>query len=282
MTETKGSPGSRRIAGWLLAFPHLLKLAFLLSPLALLAWAWLVGGGVGSENGWLVARLVGPPPCDRPLADGCDAVKQGTSDLADCSREHADVCLVPVGGIEPEVVAAMRDRFESELGLRVVVLPGVPLSQEMLDSERGQFSSSGVVNALWNRYPESRSQTVLTLGITPGDVYIPEIARWRFAFGAVYPNDGLGGTAVISTNRMQAAEWRVWPSRLSLVVRYGYDEEPLATRATKMVRKYIGYVTYRLPMSSDPHSAMFGGILGVGDLDAMAESLPAPRTTSAP
>lgn len=228
-------------------------------------------------NGWFIARVVGPPPCQHNsaqcIAPHPDAVIRYTDPQA-CHYLEVDLCCITLGRVAPEFLEDLADHYRTTLGLRVGILPPHPIPVEQLDLDRNQLPGATIINRSVDLHPELGPQGVAAITITPMDIYFEDSPNWRFAFGvrSTFTNGTIH--AIISTHRMQAEDWAVWPGQIRLIIRHGYDEAHTAERLRKMTTKYIGIGYFGLPDSSDPESPLYNNILSVLDLDAMTDELP--------
>jgi predicted Zn-dependent protease len=109
----------------------------------------------------------------------------------------------------------------------------------------------------------ARDARTRLIAVTAEDIYMTEMKnQWRFTFSLRDHDDRF---AVVSYARMN-------PANLGDPAGEGL----LRSRLRKMVMKNIGIMYYRLPLSENPRSVLYGRILGVDDLDRMTENF-SPR-----
>ena len=100
--------------------------------------------------------------------------------------------IIPVGAIDPEIVAILKrgieDMFPADVRLGDVLRPSI----EAYDADRGQYSAEVVLNDLALRETEDQEHI---LGLADRDLYIPELT---FVFGAA-----LGTAALVSITRLR-------------------------------------------------------------------------------
>ena len=121
------------------------------------------------------------------------------------------------------------------------------------DPARGQINAEGLVAVLQTTYAEASDPNDVVIGVVGEDMYAPARPDWTFSFG-IYGEH----LAVISTSRMQETGGPFGGLQTS-------------ARLRKFVTRYIGFLFFRLPASTDPHSVLFDPVLGLPDLDRMGE-----------
>jgi len=204
-------------------------------------------------------------PCVEDRFAGCLEAQSELDSLAtdSCLGSGFEVCLVPMGQVDPDLVKHLLDHFDEEYGLSVGLLTPLAIPED-LESRRGdQMLVHEMLAEINGAFPQERGR-VLRLGITPVDLHDdhPHMSSTkRFVFGL--RGDHLNPFGMISTFRMDPRTYGESP-----------DDGVLFSRARKLVSKYIGLIHYVLPPSTDPESPMYDSILGVDDLDRMGEPLP--------
>ena len=134
---------------------------------------------------------------------------------------------------------------------------------DLTNRQRGQIDGASLAGYMGELFPaEFHDPNVALIGLTPLDLYAAD-ENWRFELAAA---DWSGPShGVVSSYRMYWAMSGLANDQLVLL------------RTRKMVTKYIGLMYYRLPLSDDPTSPMYGHIMAVSDLDNMQEPLPILR-----
>ncbi len=166
--------------------------------------------------------------------------------------------FVPIGA-SPERVAAVAEIFRTELKLETAILPPMEPEAAALDQRRKQLVGEKLVQQILSAHRELVSNgKVVVIGITDQDIFIKGVPNRGFAFSARNTSSSI---AVVSSFRMD-------PRNLGA----GINDAVLQSRLRKMVAKHVGLMLYGLPASNDPHSLLFGGILGVEALDFVDES----------
>lgn len=215
------------------------------------------------------------PASARPLRDAefPDAACIGDA-LANCLRaqtaiQGADscaglgrrVCLVPLGQISTTLVDNVVAYYRAQYDLTVTVLTPQAIPAEYEDPLRQQIDASRLMDYMGTAFPDDyRDPQVVLIGLTPVDLY-DSTSHFRYVFGikrtAAHPK------AVMSSLRMDP---QFYSERA--------DDELYYARTRKLLTKFIGFLYYQLPLSSDPSSPMYDSILGPADVDRMREGLP--------
>jgi predicted Zn-dependent protease len=154
--------------------------------------------------------------------------------------------------------------FQRTLGITIELLPRLAVAPLTRDRERSQLVADDLITAARRRYASlARDARTRLIAVTAEDIYMTEMKnQWRFTFSLRDHDDRF---AVVSYARMN-------PANLGDPA----DEGLLRSRLRKMVMKNIGIMYYRLPLSENPRSVLYGRILGVDDLDRMTENF-SPR-----
>lgn len=243
---------------------------------------WLSGVHLGRNGSRFQARWGSPPPCLSPTAIECrqidELVARTYSDANACGKPERIVCIVPVGAVSPEMLVAITTRLAGETQIPVAVAPPLALTEAYFNQRRGQYDGEAITKLAAETYADIIQETGgLLLALTPVDIYLPSVERWRYAFGVHEHYRGSLNTGVVSTLRMALVDFYrpvklplggdldilVWPS-----------DRKVESRAYKMVLKYVGLGYLGLPLSGDPQSVMYNNILSVADLDRMNAELP--------
>ena len=166
---------------------------------------------------------------------------------------------MPLGQVDPDVVRNLVDYYWQEYGLRIGVLTPSAVPAEMVSDERRQIDGASLADYLGKLFPADYADPdVVLIGLTPLDLYAHD-EDWRFELG--YADWSGPSHGVVSTYRMHLGTF------------FLVDDERVLSRTRKMVTKYLGLMVYRLPLSDDPTSPMYGHIMSVSDLDEMREPL---------
>jgi predicted Zn-dependent protease len=197
------------------------------------------------------------------VGDACFEIDPGVAsfyaDPLACNVPDKIVCLVPTGRTPATLLESIAGSLEDRLGIRVEILPPLPLAADGMNDERHQYSSDRIADYVRSTYRNRVGNAgTLLVAITPVDIYTPQRESWRFAFGTFHQHPSVT-TGVVSTARL------------------GVSARTIASRTQKMVNKYVGMAYYNLALSSDPESALYNNILSVRDLDRMSDELPIDR-----
>ncbi len=103
-----------------------------------------------------------------------------------------EVTLVPVGRVDPDVRAWLKEDLPGVFPARVEETPPLPLSPRHFRKERSQYLADGL---LADFTPLVSIRTMLILGITEADLFSPGL---NFVFGVANT-----GRALISTFRLR-------------------------------------------------------------------------------
>jgi predicted Zn-dependent protease len=124
------------------------------------------------------------------------------------------------------------------------------------DSSRNQMIGD-LIQSMLRAYPNVASdESAVIIGITDQDMY-PRGEDWKFCFGWRTPKNR---AAVVSTARMDIQ----YPGEPGF--------EATATKhLRKMVTKDIGILYYGMSINGNPKSVLYGGILGIQELDQVTE-----------
>jgi YD repeat-containing protein len=162
---------------------------------------------------------------------------------------------------------ALREYYQQTLGLKVTILPPLPLDPGDFDSERRQFVAERVIASMRQRLSKvAQDRTASVIGILEQDMYIAS-ANWRYAFS--WRADGR--FAVVSSARMMSSNGTGET-----------DTTLLTSRVRKMLTKSIGLLVYRLPLSDDPTSVLYRNVGGVEELDVMQDRFEGAGPDAAP
>jgi predicted Zn-dependent protease len=235
----------------------LLALAFLGGLCVIALYLGIYFLQLNARFGWF-----GHPPCTGSDVNDCIAAQTELAPTAQASCEGSGlrVCFVPLGQVDPDIVRNLVDYYRDQYGLRIGVLTPSTVPAEIVSQKRHQIDGPSLSDYMKKLFPaDFADPNVVLIGLTPLDLYAHD-EDWRFELGVADwsgPSHGL-----LSTYRMHVG------GRLRLV-----SDERVLSRMRKMVTKYVGLMYYRLPLSNDPTSPLYGSIMSVSDLDKMREPL---------
>jgi predicted Zn-dependent protease len=163
--------------------------------------------------------------------------------------------FAPLDDFSRDTTERLVSFYRGKYGINATVLESAPVDPVAWDAERGQLVAEDVIASFKASYPAVVADSgAVIIGLVTRDVYIRERTDWAWAFGLRRD----GRFAVVSTARMS------WPQGLA-------SDERVASRLRKMVSKNVGLMYFGLPVSGDPHSALYANIGGIDDLDRMGE-----------
>jgi predicted Zn-dependent protease len=175
---------------------------------------------------------------------------------ATCARRSSGITLVPLGKIPAEQIASLERHFAECYQLPVAVAPARPLPDGAFNEKRSQWSGEMLMESI---APCPDGDPLCTphhvIGITSEDIY-SEKESWFYAYTL---RDSPRRVSVTSTARLDA----------EALVRWGGTRE----RLRKLVAKTVALEYCGLPLSNNPKSVLYGGILGPDDLDRQNESV---------
>ena len=162
--------------------------------------------------------------------------------------------LAPLGGFSIDTLQTLADFYRAKYGLQIKILEPAAIDPSARDDGRGQLVAEDLIDSMRDSYPETVADSgAVVIGVVSEDIYIRDRPDWEWAFGLRTQ----GRFGVLSTARM----------RLGL----GVSDDLAMSRLRKMVTRDIGRMYYRLPVSADPRSVLFGDIDGLADLDRIGE-----------
>jgi len=164
------------------------------------------------------------------------------------------VYLAPLGGFPAAELEGLIEFYAERYNLPVGVLPPAEIAAVPRDPTRNQLSSEDLIGGVVARYPQAVLGNLVVIGVLPADMYSRGRPDWRFVFGT-WSEAHLG---VISTARMGA---RLGP----------FERQIELARLRKMLTRYIGFMYFGLPESTDPKSVLYAPLLSLDDLDTMGE-----------
>jgi predicted Zn-dependent protease len=165
--------------------------------------------------------------------------------------------FVPIGDAPTSEIEALVTHYREKFGIEIHVLSPIVASPSDLDTNRQQLIAENVIQTMLRSYPNYASDaSSVLIGITGQDIY-PRGVGWRFCFGWRISE---AHSAIVSTARMNLE----------------YPGEPLVEatleqRLRKTVTKDIGILYYGMSPNNNPQSVLYGGILGIQELDRVSE-----------
>ncbi len=178
------------------------------------------------------------------------------------------VYFVPVGEFSPEPLRSLTTYYRRKYGLAVDLLPAVPIDGRVRDTQRHQLMGQRLLAQVQEHFADLVADPEATVvGLTTEDLYL-ENQDWTFAFNArsIRPR-----VAVVSTARLDPG---FWPTHIPHGEWFGLDASDRAIaqcRLRKLVTRNLGVLHYQRPFNDDPKSPLASSLLGLDDLDAMAE-----------
>lgn len=163
----------------------------------------------------------------------------------------APVYFAPIGDVPSEETDGLARHYQGKFGLRITVLPELPVPVDAFDADRGQLIGERLLDALASTEAARQDPHATVIGLTSLDIYTLG-EDWNYAYSLRRDR-----FAVVSTARMGDG-WFTDPTRRMQRIR-------------KMVTKNLGVLYYRLPLSDDPGSVLYRSILGPQDLDRASE-----------
>ena len=162
--------------------------------------------------------------------------------------------LASLGGFSIDTLQTLAQFYRGKYGLQIKILEPATIDPSARDEGRGQLVAEDLIESMRSSYPEVAADTgAVVIGVVSEDLYIRDRPDWEWAFGL----RSLGRFGVVSTARMTLG--------------LGVSDELAMARLRKMVTRDIGRMYYRLPVSADPRSVLFGEIDGLADLDRIGE-----------
>jgi predicted Zn-dependent protease len=191
-------------------------------------------------------------------SDGNHAVRPGqTATLEKPFRLNAkaDLYLLPLGSEAVEDARGLAEYLRDAFGLTAQTLPAVDIDERHWNQQRRQWNAEGLLHQIQaNQARLGGRPNAVAIGVTASDIYIPSI-DWRYAFA--YRQSGR--LSVVSSARLRGATWE----------HQDPTEELRVSRLRKVLLKQVGLLYYHLAVSRDPHSVLYGDVLGVEELDRM-------------
>lgn len=165
--------------------------------------------------------------------------------------------FVPIGVAPMDEIYDLVEYYRIKLGIHVVVLPVMKVSDDVLDATRNQIIAEDLIESMIHTYRNfAQDESAVLIGVTGQDMY-PRGENWQFCFGW---RTAKFRAAVVSTARMDIH----YPGEPGF-------EATVRKRLRKIVTKDIGILFYGKSVSDDPKSVLYGGILGIQELDQVSE-----------
>ena len=164
--------------------------------------------------------------------------------------------FVPLDAFPTSTLHALADYYKKKYGLGIELASPMLLPATAIDSSRGQLISDAVIETLQANYPQPPTERLTVIGLVETDMYIPGV-NWRYAISYRKADR----YAVVSTARLDRGCLGIVP----------VSHERVTSRLRKMVTKNVGILYFRLPLSDDPRSVLYGKIGGSQEFDRMSE-----------
>jgi hypothetical protein len=210
--------------------------------------------------GWLamlaVIAIVGIVAESPPPEDGRLRTAQVAPQAAPLIVESDGVWLVRVGNMERVPLRRVATQLTHRYHVSVGVLPAIdPLPKSVVDhvGYNDELDGDGLLSLVETTYGARGRATII--GVTDFRMHGRDSSRSPFMLRA-YPH-----YAVISTAELGAGVF----DRLRGHTRY--------ERTRKLVGRSVGFLYFRMPVSSDPHSLVRSEMSGTDDIDALREAL---------
>jgi YD repeat-containing protein len=166
------------------------------------------------------------------------------------------VYLVPLGAVESVQLEGLPEYYRQRFGLEVTLLPSLSIDASVENPKRRQAVAERLIGGMRAAHPQlSDDPKAFLIGVTEKDMYI-DAYQWKYAFGLREE----GRFAVISTARFNTRSYLG-----------GLNPEIAQVRLRKFLTKNIGIMYYRLDLSLDPTSVLYGDIGPASDFDLMSE-----------
>ncbi len=199
-------------------------------------------------------------PCRGDELERCLHAPSEAVGADSCGGTEKRVCILPLGNVPGEQLGGMVAYFRDAYGLDVEVLKPAAIPAEFVEPKRGQIADDALFGYMEQLYPNDYANTqVILIGLTTIDIHMVS-KHYRYVFGVRLTDENPKG--VISLARLDPRFYGEPP-----------DGELFSARARTMLSKYVGFLYYRLPPSSDRSSAMFDAIGGPSDVDGMTDPL---------
>jgi predicted Zn-dependent protease len=171
-------------------------------------------------------------------------------------KGSGNLYFVPLGDFPAATVKELASFYRSKYGLRIQILPNVPLTAAAINPDRKQLIAERAIELMKQANPQLQTDPqAILIGLTKADMYIARY-NWRFSFSFREQ----GKYAVVSTGRMD------FP-----VVKKPASQALVMSRLRKMVTKNVGILYFHLPQSDNPRSVLYRNVDGIRELDYMSE-----------
>ncbi len=168
------------------------------------------------------------------------------------------IFFVPIGDFPLADLKTLADYYHRWLKVEIEILGPIPIEEAVVDRVREQLVAETLIASMRRALPQlANDSNAILIGFTTGDMYPLSMGNWRFAFGWRDPRQR---AAVVSTARLDFINLAASP-----------DVARPEVRVRKVVTKDIAILYYGLGVSNDPRSVLYGGIMGIEDLDAVSE-----------
>jgi len=148
-------------------------------------------------------------------------------------QEAKRIFILPVGKIQWWLLSETRGHIQKVFGKETVIAEEMPLPAGVLNRDRGQIYSTGLIEAV-----VMRGDNGMVLGVTDFDLFVPGL---NFVFGEADPAEGV---AVVSITRLKEEFYG-----------RGADQELLLQRTLKESIHEMGHL-YSLKHCPDPVCVM--------------------------
>ena len=171
-------------------------------------------------------------------------------------RGEGKIYLLPLGQPAVDLLENIPEYIKNKFGIELVVLPVLPLDSAVVDASRSQLVAQKVIESMKQAHRELVGDYGnILIGITERDMYIAGDRR-KNVFNLRKENRFV----VISTSHLETRS--LFEPSNPLVMQ---------SRFRKLLIKNIGFLYYLLPLTSDPTSALYGGVEIATDIDWMTE-----------
>lgn len=175
--------------------------------------------------------------------------------------------FAPMGELSRVSPTLLADYYQKKFQLAVEVLPPVAITAAAKDQARKQLIAEELITLIKRQNPLlADDPQAFIIGVTEQDMYI-RAKKWRFAFSY---REG-GRFAVVSAARMGLPSVAELPTASRASDSAAYQSPQFGSRLRKMISKNIGVLYYQLPLSDNPRSVLYKGIMGIDELDLVGE-----------
>lgn len=192
------------------------------------------------------------------------ALESQAVDPAECLGPEARVCLVPVGNVREDVVAAIVDFHRETAGIEILVLPSISIEEGWIGGS-SQVGKVALFEGMEGAFGFDAETPSSFIAITPVDMY-PDDGLDAWVFGARFGSGPMGHTnGVFSYFRMENVE--PYSDR-------ELDDQLLFERVTKYMGRYVALLHLHHPTGEDRQYLNYHQIYGFRDLDSMGARWP--------